>query len=186
MDPAPEQPAGGAVVDEVEVDTDASRIQIDRIHGWLKESYWLTRVRRDVVERAARNSVVVGAYLREDGRQVGYARAVTDRATFAYVADVFVVRELRGRGVATRMVRALHEHPELQTLKHWVLVTADAQPLYRSLGYDPVDPQRWLGRGMPRSAWQEPEVERPVTNHPANGDGAQDGDGDASQRKRQP
>jgi GNAT superfamily N-acetyltransferase len=152
------EPLGALAADEVDVDTDPSRIQIEAVHTWLRDTYWLTRVRRDVVERAARNSVVVGAYLAGNGRQVGYGRAITDRATFAYLADVFVVPDLRGRGIATRMVRALHDHPELQTLKHWVLVTADAQRLYRTLGYEPLDPERWMGRGMPRSRWQEPEA----------------------------
>jgi GNAT superfamily N-acetyltransferase len=110
--------------------------QLDRslIHAFLStEAYWSIGVPRAVVERAVANSLCIGAY--RDGAQVGFARVVTDRATFAYLADVFVIAPARGRGIARTMVDALLAHDDLQGLRRVLLFTADAHPLYRSLGF---------------------------------------------------
>jgi len=91
----------------------------------------------------------MGAYA-PDGRQVGFARAVTDGATFAWLADVFVLPAHRGRGIARGMVTALLEHPELQGLRRWMLATADAHVLYAALGFDAPDhPHRLMERRQP-------------------------------------
>lgn len=108
--------------------------QLDVIHGYLVRSYWAEGIPREVVARAVANSLCVGAF--DDDVQVGFARVVTDRATFAYLADVFVLEGHRGRGLAQQMLEALEDHPELQGLRRWALFTRDMQPLYAKLGWE--------------------------------------------------
>ena len=109
-----------------------------------------------MVESAIRNSLVIGAFdLADAGRQVGFARVVTDYASFAYLCDVFVVESWRGRGVSKRMVSALIAHPRLQTLRRWCLATRDAHDLYRQFGFEPVAAERWMEKRLPVEAWQD-------------------------------
>lgn len=110
-------------------------MDLDVIHGFLRTTYWSPGVPRDVVERSLANSLVVGLY-EPDGTHVGMARAVTDRATFAWIADVFVVPGHRGGGHGTFVVSALLGHPDLQGLRRVMLATADAHGLYRRFGFD--------------------------------------------------
>src|SRR5882762_9038847 len=98
--------------DSFEITTDASRFDLEFIHGFLRSSYWAQEIPRELVERSIRNSLCFGAFDRE--RQVGFARVITDRATFAYVADVFVTPAYRGRGISKQLMRTILEHPELQ------------------------------------------------------------------------
>ena len=127
-------------------DDDRTRLQLDVVHGFLSTAYWSPGVARDVVERAIANSVVVGVY-DAAGRQVGMARAVTDRTTFAWIADVFVLAEHRGRGLGRFVVESLLDHPELQGLRRIMLATADAHDLYRGYGFEELDdPGRYLVR----------------------------------------
>jgi GNAT superfamily N-acetyltransferase len=136
---------------------DPQLLQLERVHRWLAGTYWSPNVRRDVFERAVANSVCVGAYVQESSgqTQVGFARAVTDRATFAWLADVYVDESHRGRGLARRMVRALLDHPELQTLRRWLLATRDAHGVYAALGFHPLpEPQRWMTLQPPPDRWQ--------------------------------
>jgi GNAT superfamily N-acetyltransferase len=131
---------------EYVVDDDPARLDLDVLHGFLRTSYWSPGVPREVVERAVANSVVAGVYA-ADGRLVGFARAATDRATFAWIADVFVVESERGAGLGRLVVEALLAHPELQGLRRVMLATADAHELYRSYGFtDLADPSRFLVR----------------------------------------
>jgi GNAT superfamily N-acetyltransferase len=117
----------------IDVSTDPARLDLDLIHGFLAESYWAKGIPRATLERALRGSLCFGAF--EGGRQVGFARAITDFATFAYVADVFVVPEARGRGVGKALIGSMRAHPELQGLRRWVLVTRDAHGLYAQHGF---------------------------------------------------
>jgi GNAT superfamily N-acetyltransferase len=122
--------------------------QLDVIHGYLARSYWAEGIPRDVVARAVANSLCVGAY--DDAEQVGFARVITDRATFAYLADVFVLEGHRGRGLAQQMLEALEDHPELQGLRRWALFTRDMQPLYAKLGWEAYPhPDRLMVRDIP-------------------------------------
>lgn len=122
--------------------------QLDVIHGYLVRSYWAEGIPREVVARAVANSLCVGAY--DDEAQVGFARVVTDRATFAYLADVFVLEGHRGRGLAQQMLEALEDHPELQGLRRWALFTRDMQPLYAKLGWEAYPhPDRLMVRDIP-------------------------------------
>jgi len=120
-------------VPAIVVTTDRSRLDVDTIHGFLTTAYWSAGIPRDVVERAIDNSICFGAF--EDARQVGFARVITDRATFGYVSDVFVLESHRGRGVGKRLMSAIMSHPELQGLRRWTLFTRDAHALYRHYGF---------------------------------------------------
>jgi GNAT superfamily N-acetyltransferase len=124
------------------VSLDPALVQMDVVYPWLRDCYWSTGVRRDVVERAFANSLVAGAY--QDGTQIGVARLVTDQATFAWLCDVFVAESARGRGVARAMVQTFLDEPRLQTLRRWCLGTRDAHEVYRPLGFGPVDPRIWM------------------------------------------
>ena len=123
------------------VSSDPALLDLDVIHGYLRRAYWSEGIPRQIVERAIAHSVCVGAY--RDGAQVGFARAITDHATFAYVADVFVLEEHQGRGVGTLIMRCLTTHPDLQGFRRWLLLTRDAHALYRKFGFDAhPDPNR--------------------------------------------
>jgi GNAT superfamily N-acetyltransferase len=118
-----------------EISTDKTRLDRDRVHRFLStEAYWSPGVRREVVERSIENSICFGVYS-DGGEQVGFARAVTDRATFAWLADVYIESEHRGNGLGKRLVATVLEHPELQGLRRWMLGTADAHELYRRFGF---------------------------------------------------
>jgi GNAT superfamily N-acetyltransferase len=134
---------------------DAARIDIAFVWGELRNTYWSPGVRRDIVERAVTNSLVVGAYDSSANRQVGFARAVTDRASFAWLCDVIVAQDSRGQGVATQMVRTLMQHPDLQTLRRWCLATKDAHKVYEPLGFVPVPADRWMEFRLDTSVWTE-------------------------------
>lgn len=122
-----------------DVSDDPARIDLDAVHAALARSYWCANIPRDVVERAVRHSLCVGAYdASAGGAQIGFARVVTDRATFAYLCDVYVLESHRGRGVSKLMMQALMTHPELQGLRRWMLMTRDAHGLYRQYGFTPL------------------------------------------------
>jgi len=118
---------------DILISDDRSLLDVDVIHGFLKASYWSKGIPRDLLQRAIDNSIPVGIY--EAGKQVGFARVVTDRATFAYLADVFVLESHRARGFSKHLMRVLLSHPELQGLRRWLLVTRDAHGLYRQFGF---------------------------------------------------
>jgi GNAT superfamily N-acetyltransferase len=118
---------------EITVATDPSRLDLDVIHGYLARSYWAHGIPREVVARAMAHSLCFGAF--EGGRQVGFARVVTDRATFAYLCDVFVLESHQGRGVGKRLMAAVMAHPDLQGLRRMALFTRDAHGLYRQFGF---------------------------------------------------
>lgn len=122
----------------------ADAVDFDRVHGWLTQTYWSPGIEREKVVRAAQgSSLVINAY--HEGNQVGYLRLVSDRATFAWVCDVFVAEEARGHGLAKRMVRHALEHPLHQGLRRWMLATADAHGVYRECGFIPMaQPERYM------------------------------------------
>jgi GNAT superfamily N-acetyltransferase len=125
------------------VSDDPARLDMDVIHGFLAAAYWSQGMPREVIERAVRGSLCFGLY---DGeRQVGFARVVTDRATFAYLADVFVLESHRGRGLSKLLVAEILGHPSLQGLRRWVLATRDAHSLYGQFGFKPLSaPERFM------------------------------------------
>ncbi|GAO80669.1 MULTISPECIES: GNAT family N-acetyltransferase [unclassified Sphingopyxis] len=117
---------------------DRSDMQLGAIHAFLTKSYWAENIAPATVERAIEGSLCVGVFA-PGGDQVGFARVVTDRATFAYLADVYVLDAHRGNGLAARMVTALHDHPDLQGLRRWMLATSDAHGLYAALGWTAIE-----------------------------------------------
>ena len=117
-----------------EADDDTTRIDVDVVHGFLSTSYWAPGIPREVVARSIAGSLNVGVFT-ADGSMVAFARAVTDRATFAWIADVFVVPEQRGHGLGKFVVATLLEHPELQGVRRVMLGTEDAHELYRRHGF---------------------------------------------------
>ena len=118
---------------DILVSTDPARLDLDTVHGFLAGSYWAAGIPREVVERSIRHSICFGAF--DGSRQVGFARVISDRATFAYVADVFVLDGHRGRGIGKQIMTAVTTHPELQNLRLWTLFTRDAHDLYRQVGF---------------------------------------------------
>ncbi len=121
-----------------EVSTDKARLDIDLIHKFLStDSYWAKNIPRQLVERSIEHALCFGAF--EGRQQAGFARVITDYAVFAYVADVFVVPEHRGRGVSKMIMEAIRSHPDLQVLRRWHLVTRDAHDLYRKFGFRELD-----------------------------------------------
>lgn len=132
---------------DYEISTDPARLDVALIHRWLSEqSYWAAGVPREVVARAIANSLNFGLYHATAG-QVGFARVITDRATFAYLADVFVLDAHRGKGLSKRMMNEIMSHPELQDLRRWLLATRDAHGLYERFGFTlPKVPGRLMER----------------------------------------
>ncbi|RBP48342.1 GNAT family N-acetyltransferase [Arenicella xantha] len=122
---------------EYRFSTDQNELPMDTIHRFLSSTYWAKGIPRDVLERAIQHSLCFGM-VGENGL-VAFGRFVTDRATFAYLADVFVVDELRGRGLAKSMLRQALELPEVKQLRRILLATSDAHGLYQKLGFNAID-----------------------------------------------
>jgi GNAT superfamily N-acetyltransferase len=120
-----------------EITTDQARLDLDKIHAFLAlQSNWAKDITRPTVEKSVRNSLCFGLF---HGRaQVGFARVISDRATIAYLGDVFVLPEYRGRGLAKWLMDCVISHPDLQNLRRWILVTDDAHGLYRKYGFTPL------------------------------------------------
>ncbi|MBO0739801.1 MAG: GNAT family N-acetyltransferase [Hyphomicrobiaceae bacterium] len=130
----------------IEITTQVSRIDLDRVHNWLqRKSYWAGEMPREVFDRAVRGSLCFAAL--EGRATVGFARVISDQATFAYVSDVFVDQERRGMGIGKRLLAAMVAHPQLQDLRLWLLATADAHGLYARHGFTSLAaPQRYMER----------------------------------------
>lgn len=126
------------------VSTDDARLDVDVIHGFLStRSYWAEGIPRALVARSLKYSLNFGLY--EDGRQLGFARVVTDRATYGYLADVFVLEGHRGRGLSVLLMEAVMGHPDLQGLRRFGLATRDAHDLYRKFGFETLAaPERFM------------------------------------------
>jgi GNAT superfamily N-acetyltransferase len=119
-----------------EISTDPARLDIDAIHAFLTRSYWSPGIPRATVARAISHSLCFGAFWQ--GQQVGFARVVTDRTTFAYLCDVYVLEAHRGRGLAQQLMDHLVQHPDLQGLRRIMLATRDAHSLYARYGFKPL------------------------------------------------
>lgn len=137
------------------ISTNSEWLDLDVIHTFLSEhSYWARGIPRDVVARSIIHSVCFGVYAVSpsnlDRRQIGFARVTTDRATFAYLGDVFILPEHRGRGLSKRLMEAILAHPDLQGLRRWMLATADAHELYTKFGFGLLSqPERFMQRHDP-------------------------------------
>ena len=135
---------------EYEISDDRLRLDIKLIHKYLStESYWATGRDAKTVERSIQNSLPFGVY--KNGKQVGFARVLTDYATFAWIADVFVLTEHRGQGLSKWLMEVILAHPDLQGFRRWVLATKDAHELYRKYGFQGLKrPERWMERPDPK------------------------------------
>lgn len=137
--------AGGA---RFEIDTNKARLDRALIHRFLASSHWAKGLPEAVLERAIEHSLAFGLY--RDGRQIGFARVVTDHATFAYLADVFVVPAERDQGLGRWLIETILAYPGLQGLRRWLLGTRDAHGLYRRCGFsEPTPPFAFLERHDP-------------------------------------
>ena len=126
------------------VSTDPARLDLDVIHGFLTKSYWSKGIPRETVARAIENSLCFGAYA-SSASQIGFARVVSDFATYAYIADVFVLESHRGQGIGKLLMECIKQHPKLQGLRRWNLSTADAHGLYSQFGFTPLKwPERYM------------------------------------------
>jgi GNAT superfamily N-acetyltransferase len=119
------------------VSTDRHRLDLSFIHDYLStQAYWCLNIPFAIVQRSVENSLCFGVY--HGDRQVGFARVISDYATIAYLGDVFVIPEHRGKGLSKRLMEAIMDHPELQGLRRWILLTRDAHELYRKFGWKPI------------------------------------------------
>jgi len=140
-----------AIANEIEkngylISTDPARLDIAVIHQYLsKESYWAQNIPKEVVQRSIDHSLCFGLYYNE--QQIGFARLVTDRATFAYLADVFILPGHRGKGLSKWLMENIHAHPDVQGLRRWLLGTRDAHGLYAQFGWTPL-PEELAARFM--------------------------------------
>ncbi|WP_375397400.1 GNAT family N-acetyltransferase [uncultured Sphingomonas sp.] len=129
----------------IDLDDDRARLDVARVHCWLASSYWSPGIERTTVEKAIAGSHCLGAY--DSCEQVGFARMITDRATFAWLADVWVEDGMRGQGLGRRMVGWFVERPDYRDIRRMALVTADAHGVYAALGFHPLlRPARFMER----------------------------------------
>ena len=128
---------------EYEVDQNPARIDVAVVHGYLTRSYWAAGIPRTVVERSLAGSMVWGVY--RGAEQVGFARVITDKATFAYLCDVFILEPHQGHGLGQRLMAVILAHPDLQGLRRFLLATKDAHGLYEKIGFQRVArPDRFM------------------------------------------
>jgi GNAT superfamily N-acetyltransferase len=138
----------GADESEFVVSSDPGAVDLDAVHAFLTRAYWSAGIPRETVARAIAGLIPFSVLHR--GKQVGFARVITDRATFAYLADVYVLEEYRGRRLSLKLMDAVVAHPDLQGLRRFLLVTRDAHGVYRRYGFtDIADPSRLLWRADP-------------------------------------
>lgn len=130
------------------ISSDPRDVDVAAVHAFLRTTYWSAGVPRAVIERAVANSLCFAVLC--DESQVGFARVVTDKATFAYLADVYVLEPHRGKGLSRRLMEAVRAHPDLQGLRRMLLVTRDAHGLYSQFGFKPLSaPQRFMEIHVP-------------------------------------
>jgi GNAT superfamily N-acetyltransferase len=125
------------------ITTDPQKLDLDAIHAYLNRSFWAEGIPKEIVAKSIANSLSFGLF--DGGEQIGLARVVTDRATFAYLCDVYVLESYRGRGLGKWLIETVMVHPDLQGLRRFQLVTRDAHGLYSRHGFDtPINPERHM------------------------------------------
>lgn len=138
------------------ISTDKQRLDLDVIHGYLRRSYWSENIPLAVVQKAIAGSLCFGLYHQDT--QMGFARVITDGATFGYLADVFVLEAHRGKGLSKWLLSCIQQHPELQGLRRMLLTTKDAHGLYQQFGFTQLGtPERLMECHMP-NVYQQPEL----------------------------
>ena len=125
------------------ISTKNEKMDIELIHSFLNRSYWAEGISKEIIRRSVEGALCFGVF--ENARQVGFARMITDRATFAYLADVFIIEEYRGLGLSKWLMEVILAHPDLQGLRRMMLATRDAHELYRKFGFTPLNNvDRWM------------------------------------------
>jgi len=125
------------------ISTEKDKLDIDVIHSFLNRTYWAEGISKEIIRRSIEGSLCFGVF--ENDKQIGFARMITDKATFAYLADVFIIEEYRGRGLSKWLMEVIMSHPDLQGLRRMVLVTKDAHGLYKQFGFTPlINVDRWM------------------------------------------
>ena len=134
--------------DAYSISTDKERLDIPYIHAFLSHSYWAENIPVATVQRSIDGSLCFGVY--EAGRQLGFARVITDKATFGYLADVFIDEQYRGRGLSKWLMETIMAHPDVQGLRRFMLATRDAHGLYVQFGFTPLNfTDRWMNIHKP-------------------------------------
>lgn len=135
--------------DDYVISTDKSKLDLSLVHSFLStQAYWSLNIPFAIVKRSVENSLCFGVY--QGDRQVGFARIITDYATIAYLGDVFILPEHRGKGLSKRLVGEIMTHPDLQGLRRWMLLTSDAHGLYRQYGWTSIaNPDRYMEIAKP-------------------------------------
>ncbi len=129
--------------DNFTINTDPARLDVDAIHAYLTRSYWAEGIPRDVVARSLQHSLCFGVY--DGAKQIGLARVISDYATYAYLADVYILEDYRGQGLGKWLMACVMSHPDVQGLRRWSLATRDAHGLYRQYGFaELARPERWM------------------------------------------
>ncbi len=133
------------------VSTEKARLDVALIHSFfVEESYWARERTEEQTQTAIENSICFGVY--DGGRQIGFARVVSDKATFAYLGDVFILEEFRGKGLSKWLMEVIVSHPEVQGLRRWVLATRDAHGLYEQFEFSALRfPERWMEKTAPNA-----------------------------------
>ena len=140
-----------AIRSEYTISTNKSKLDHRFIHAYLTRSYWATNIPKPLVKKSIKNSLCFGVFLHE--KQIGFARVISDYATFAYIADVFIIEEHRGNGLSKWLMETINTHPELQGLRRWNLATKDAHNLYQKTGFTPLaNPNRFMEKTNPNTA----------------------------------
>ena len=130
------------------ISTDKSRLDLTLIHNFLTTSYWAAGIPLEVVRRSIEHSLSFGLYKKD--QQIGYARVITDYATFAYLGDVFILEPFRGQGLSKWLMEVVVTHPDLQGFRRWILLTKDAHGLYKKVDFTGVaTPERYMERFFP-------------------------------------
>ncbi len=130
-------------MNQFSIRTDTTRFDLNMIHGFLVDAYWCKGISRELVKKAMHNSLAFGIF--DEANQVGYARVITDKTTFAYLADVFVLPTHRGRGLSQLLMQAILKHKDLQNLRRFMLATKDAHGLYKQFGFTELTmPERFM------------------------------------------
>ncbi len=122
----------------INISTSHDDLDIELIHSFVANSYWANNIPLSTLQKSIDNSLVFGAYA-NDGRQVGFARVISDKATFAYLSDVFVIEKYRGQGISKQLMENISSHPDLQGLRRFMLATSDAHGLYSQFGFTSVE-----------------------------------------------
>lgn len=134
--------------DSYTISTDTSKLNIPYIHQFLTKSYWAENIPVEIVQKSIEGSVCFGVY--DSHGQIGFARVITDKATFGYLADVFIDEKCRGLGLSKWLMETIMAHPDLQGFRNWQLATMDAHGLYAKFGFKPLDnPERIMRKNVP-------------------------------------